>query len=148
MENDSIRGSSGNTLVDIWIDGKLRGICVSRAAIENFLGLPPIEAAALSEEDRCEFVRTHLALVVTAATNRLRETSPVADTVYIDGTQLGRRDRSRAEDRRKHDRRKGERRKPEVAGDRPPGDRRQGDRRQRDRRKGDRRSSPKGLGDS
>ena len=142
MENDSIRGSGGNTLVDIWIDGKLRGICVSRAAIETFLGLPA--GAALSEEDRCEFVRTHLALVVTAATDRLRETCATADTVYIDSGQLAGSGAARTAERRTNERRRGDRRKPEPPGERPVGDRRQGDRRRGNRRKTDRRSPPKG----
>jgi len=33
MDNDSIRSVGATTLVEIWIDGKLRSICVTRAAI-------------------------------------------------------------------------------------------------------------------
>jgi hypothetical protein len=69
MENDSIRASGNNTLVDIWIDGKLRGISIAREAIEAYVGFD--RADGMTENDRCEFVRTHLPLVVkTAATRR------------------------------------------------------------------------------
>ena len=98
MENDSIRASGGNTLVDVWIDGKLRGISVSRGAIEAFLELPPDRAAAMTEEQRCEFVRTHLSLVMSAAKIWLRETDPGAGAVSIDAGQLGGPARGEASD--------------------------------------------------
>lgn len=143
MENDSIRSSGSSTLVDIWIGGKLRGICVSREAIESFLGVSPDRAAAMSEDDRCEFIRTHLSQVVTAAANRLRDTNPAADTILIDAGQLGTNPGAPPADRRKSERRKGDRRKPERPGERPAVDRRRGD-----RRKSDRRSPPKGRNQS
>ncbi|MEO8454522.1 MAG: hypothetical protein ABI454_05125 [Sphingomicrobium sp.] len=131
MENDSIRASGGNTLVDVWIEGKLRGICVSRAAIETFLGLPGARAEAMSEDDRCEFVRTHLALVLTAAKAQLRESDPAAETIAIEAGQLGGEGGGQFGDRREGERRKTDRRKaksPEVP--------RTGDRRRAERRKG------------
>ena len=106
METDSIRTNGENTLVDIWIDGKMRSISVSREAIAAFLRLAPDRAAALADEDRREFVRTHLDLVVKTARDRLRETDPGATAVAIDANpgraQLG----VQAGDRRKGDRRK------------------------------------------
>ena len=135
MENDSIRASGGNTLVDVWIDGKLRGISVSRGAIEAFLELPPDRAAAMTEEQRCEFVRTHLSLVMSAAKIWLRETDPGAGAVSIDAGQLGGPARGEASDPRGGERRKAERRKserPEVV--RAVGERRRGDRRKTERR--------------
>ena len=135
MENDSIRASGGDTLVDIWIDGKLRAISVSREAIETFLGLHPDKAAAMGEDERCEFVRTHMAKVLAAAKDRLRDTDPAANTVVIgDGHLPGGKGRV---ERRKADRRKGERRKTPRA-ERPLVDRRKGE-----RRKGERRKPPK-----
>jgi hypothetical protein len=132
MENDSIRTSGSNTLVDIWIDGKMRGICVSKEAIGGYLGFD--RAAGMSGDDRCEFVRTHLPLVVTAAKSRLIDTNPDADMVIIDGGQLPRRD-GQSGDRRKTERRKTERRKaasPKADGpERRRSDRRQGQRRAR-----------------
>lgn len=134
MENDSIRSSGSNTLVDVWIEGKIRGICISREAIEHFLKLPAEQAAAMSEDERCEFVRKNLALIMTAAQSVLRESNPAADAIVIDKGHLGGRQTVRSADRRKGERRKGERRAP----DRPKlaGDRRRGERRTRERRSG------------
>jgi len=140
MENDSVRSSGDLTLVEMWIQGKLRGIAVSRQAIDAFLQLPPDRAAEMSDEDRREFVRTHLSLLSTAAKERLRQMPPDADEVVIDAGQLGARESARTGDRRRGDRRKGDRRKV----DKPTGligDRRQSQRRRSDRRKSDRRSS-------
>lgn len=137
MENDSIRMSGTNTLVDIWIDGKMRGICVSHEAIGAYLGFE--RATGMSGDDRCEFVRTHLPLVVRAAKDRLRDLDPAGDVVNIDVGQLPRSD-GQTGDRRKTDRRKTERRSPNSKGDRP--ERRRGDRRQAERR-----SRPRSPGD-
>src|SRR3954447_16294463 len=71
MENDSVRTSGDLTLVEMWIDGKLREISISRQAIEVFLQLPPDRTAAISDEDRREFVRTHLALISATAKDSL-----------------------------------------------------------------------------
>ena len=133
MENDTIRSSGGNTLVDVWIDGKMRAVCVSRGAIEMHLGLTADQAAAMSETDRSEFVRTNLSLIMKAAKKRLGETSAAAPAIFIDTGQLP----VRSTDRRKNERRKTERRK--VA--RPQGIPPAGDRRRGPRRKGERRGS-------
>lgn len=130
METDSIRSSGTSTLVDIWVDGKVRAICVSQAAIGAFLGFD--EARNLSERDRCEFVRNHLPLIVSAAKNRLHSTDVALDAVTIDVGDLPRED-GRTGDRRKTSRRKTERRKINQ----PRGnetERRKSDRRQRERR--------------
>lgn len=134
MENDSIRASGSDTLVDMWIDGKLRALSVSHEAIGAYLGFE--RSAGMSDNERCEFVRTNLPLVVTAAKARLREAGPAADTVAIDVGHLPRAD-GLAGERRQGDRRKGERRKSQ----RPRGD--QPDRRRGDRRTGERRHSVK-----
>ena len=124
MENDSVRTTGDNTLVDMWIDGKLRAIAVTRRAIEAFLRLPPDRAAALSDDDRSEFVRTHLALVVRAAAERLRNTDPGASTIAIDAGQLGGQEHNQSGERRDGgDRRKGDRRKVNL-GPPPSGERR------------------------
>jgi hypothetical protein len=137
MENDSIRASGTDTLVDIWINGKLRAICVTKEAIDAVVGSS--RATGMSDEDRCEFVRGRLPLVVTAAKTWLSETSPAADRVVIDVGQLGgTAPSSPGGDRRKGDRRKTERRK----GDRPKEDLPQGERRRGDRRRNERRRSP------
>jgi hypothetical protein len=132
MENDSIRASGTDTLVDIWVNGKLRAICVRREAIDEHIGFD--RAALMSEDDRCEFVRKNLPLVVTAVKTKLRDTNPVADTVIIEGSQLG--GGGGGGDRRKRERRKTERRKVSKSKDELPlGERRRGDRRKSDRRR-------------
>jgi hypothetical protein len=124
MENDSVRTSGDSTLVEIWIDGKLRDISVSRAAIEAHLRLPPDKAAVMTEYDRREFVRTHLTLVVNTATAALRSANPDADAVTIEPGQLGGHvAAARSGERRHTDRRKGERRKTNL-GPPPSGERR------------------------
>ena len=135
MENDSIRASGNSTLVDIWVNGKLRAISVTSDAIETFLGVS--SAKGLSEDERCEFVRGHLPQLVTAVRARLRDTDPNADSVVIDIGQLG----GRAVDRRKGERRKGERRKTSLPRESlPRGERRRGDRRSSDRRQSSKRA--------
>ncbi|MFL6752886.1 MAG: hypothetical protein ACJ8D5_04200 [Sphingomicrobium sp.] len=138
MENDAIRCSGSNTLVDIWIDGKMRGVCVSKEAIGAILGFDHL--AGMSDKDRCEFVRTHLPLIVTAAKTRLAATDPAAAEVVIDASALPQA--GRAEDRRKGQRRSTARRKTEKPADALP----QRNRRRGERRKGDRRRSPEGAG--
>jgi hypothetical protein len=127
MENDSVRTSGRSTLVDIWIDGKLRAISVSREAIETSLRLPADRAAGLSEDDRREFVRNNLSAVVSAATNWLRFNDPSADTVPLEpgdfGARPSERSGGREGDRRQGDRRKGDRRKVDR-GPPPTGERR------------------------
>ena len=121
MENDTIRVNGSKTLVDIWVDGKVRAISVSREAIEAFVGTEP--GATMTEDDRCEFVRTHLQLVISAAKTKLSETNPAADSVSVEGDQLRNADSARAKERRKGERRKSS--KPVLV------ERRRGDRRKR-----------------
>jgi hypothetical protein len=130
MENDSIRASGSNTLVDIWINGRMRSICVSHEAIGAFVGFE--QAAAMSDDGRCEFVRTHLPLVITAAKARLRETGHLAESVLIDVGELPRPDGQSGE-RRQTDRRTSERRKQADPARGHP-ERRRADRRQGQRR--------------
>lgn len=130
MENDSIRSSGTNTLVDIWIEGKIRSICVSQQAIGAFVGFD--RAAGMSDRDRCEFVRMQLPLVVSAAKSRLAELGPTADSLTIDVGQLPRPD-GQSGDRRRTNRRKADRRKVDRPREGQP-ERRRSDRRQRDRR--------------
>lgn len=130
MENDSIRASGTNTLVDIWIEGKMRSLCVSQQAIGAYLGFN--EAKGLTDRDRCEFVRANLALIVTAAQSRLRESDVTADDVILDVGQLPRTDGASG-DRRKTERRAADRRKTERPRSGQP-ERRRGDRRKGQRR--------------
>ena len=118
MENDSVRTIGDSTLVDMWLSGKLRSVSISRGALAEFKGMHAGEANALSDDERSEFVRTHLTLIATAAAARLKD-DPGAETVAIETGQLRREDASRAPDRRNSgDRRKGDRRKADRG---PPG---------------------------
>src|SRR5690242_15930362 len=109
MENDTVRSMGDSTFVDVWINGKMRSVCVSRGAIEGFLQLPADASAKMSEDERREFVRTHLAIVVAAAKERLTETSASSESILIDTGQLGPQANGKAlvDRRRGGDRRKG-----------------------------------------
>ena len=131
MENDSIRSSGTDTLIDLWIDGKIRSICVTQEAIGAFLGFET--ATGMSDRDRCEFVRAHLPLVAKAAKSSLED--PAAPSVTLGNGDLPRPDGSSG-DRRKASRRGSERRK----GEKTPAV--QLERRRRERRQGERRTSP------
>ncbi len=131
MENDSIRASGTDTLVDIWIDGKIRAICISQEAIGAYLDFDRV--ARMSDDERCEFVKNNLSVLVTAAKARLREGDPTAASIVIDAGHLPRPD-GKSTDRRKSDRRQTERRK----SNQPLG--KQADRRRADRRSGERRT--------
>jgi len=132
MENDSIRASGTDTLVDIWIDGKIRAICITREAIGAYLDFD--QMARMDDDERCAFIKNNLSLVVSAAKARL-QTDPTAETVVLDASHLPRPD-GKATDRRKTERRKTERRKV----NRPLGS--QPDRRRANRRRGERRTRP------
>jgi hypothetical protein len=132
MENDSIRASGTDTLVDIWIDGKIRAICITREAIGAYLDFD--QMARMDDDERCVFIKNNLSLVVSAAKARL-QTDPTAETVVLDASHLPRPD-GKATDRRKTERRKTERRKV----NRPLGS--QPDRRRANRRRGERRTRP------
>jgi hypothetical protein len=117
MESDSVRTTGDSTLVDLWIEGKFRAITISRQAIEAYLHIPA-GSDALGETERREFVRTHLSLVVAAASARLRA-DPDAESIIIEVGQLSGQEPSAAGERRNtDDRRKTDRRKKNVG---PPG---------------------------
>jgi hypothetical protein len=112
MESDSVRSTGEFTVVDMWVDGKLRCVSVTRDAIEGFLRLSPERAAALTDEDRRDFVRTHLGEIVAAAKSQLQSMDPTADNIVIGTVQNSAPSAEASGDRRRGgDRRKGDRRK-------------------------------------
>ena len=117
MENDTVRSMGESTLVDVWINGKMRSVCVSRGAIESFLKLTPDVSAKMSDSERREFVRTHLSIVVAAAKEQLAASNPNAESILVDAGPAGSRDKDGhfVERRRGGDRRKGDRRKGNAA---------------------------------
>lgn len=133
MESDSIRPSGTSTLVDIWVEGKVRAVSVTRAAIETFAGFE--RATRMSDNDRCEFVRAHLGELVSAVKTQLRDTDPTAYSITIDANQLGTPPGGKVIDRRRGERRRTDRRKKDLPKDQlPHGERRRAQRRKRDRR--------------
>ena len=132
MDNDAVRTSADRTLVDMWIDGKSRTVSISRAAIEAHLRLTPDRAAAMTDDDRREFVRANLKVLATAASELVRAGDSNAATVDIDvGQFTGTAPAPQAEDRRQGDRRKGGDRRKVNLGPPPSGARRRGARAQR-----------------
>ena len=117
MENDSVRTIGEETLVDVWVEGKMRSIVVPRAAIEALGNLSPGKVQLMSDEQRNAFVRDHLGLVVSAAAEQLRRSGQ--DDQFV---TIGAPAPHASTDRRQGDRRKGERRKanqgPPPAGER------------------------------
>lgn len=105
MENDSVRAMGDSILVDLWIEGRFRAITVTREAIASFLKLSRERAQAFTDGDRVEFVRSHLAMIVRAAAAQLR-LDPGAESILIDGGQLGGEPARPTGDRRKGERRK------------------------------------------
>lgn len=130
MENDTIRSSGSNTLVDLWVDGKMRAIVVTRGAIDARLGLLSDQAAAMSDAGRCEFVRMNLAGILKAAKAKLHESAAGSERIVIDTGDLGLASGGRSGERRRTDRRKAQR----TDAIPPGGDRRRGQRRTGDRR--------------
>ena len=135
MDNDAVRTSGDQTLVDMWIDGKSRTVSISRAAIEAHLQLNPDRAAVMTDEDRREFVRGNLKLLATAASEIVQSGDRDATTVDIDvGQFTGNAPAAPAQaatDRRQGDRRKGGDRRKVNLGPPPSGERRRGGRDQR-----------------
>ena len=130
MDNDAVRTSADRTLVDMWIEGKFRTVSITRAAIEAHLRLTPDRAAAMSDEDRREFVRANLKLLASAASEIVRSTDPDARTVEIDIGRIGAEAPRPSGDRRQgSDRRKGGDRRKVDLGPPPAGERRRGEER-------------------
>ncbi len=83
MQCDEVKADGDNTLLRIEFDGHWRRIIVTREAIEDHLRLSPEEAAAMSQEERCGFVRSHLPYVFAAIRRKLRGTSGAAERMTI-----------------------------------------------------------------
>jgi len=132
MEGDSIRANGTKVVVGIWIDGAMRSISVTRAAIAGRVGRE--KAATMSDDERCAFVRTNLPLVVSAATVLL-EGKGATENITLGGGSLVVSEGGRVGDRRRSDRRKSERRRRAAPGVSPT----QREHRHIERRKTDRR---------
>ena len=72
MTNEEVKPHGDATLVSIELDGMWRRITITREAIEEHLHLSSEKAAAMTEHERCEFVRTHLPYVFAAVRRKIR----------------------------------------------------------------------------
>ena len=117
MESDTVRTIGDSTMVDIWLKGRMRGVSVTRDAIQSFLNLSPQAMDDMTDDERSEFVRRNLSVVAAAALAWLNE-HPGQDSVTIEAGQLAGPGRSAPGERRAGDRRKGDRRKTNLG---PPG---------------------------
>lgn len=85
MENDSIRTNGEHTVVELWLQGRMRAVTIPRITIEGYLQRGRQHGGAMSEDDRTEFVRTNLKLVVDAALTRLKVDGQAAAIVIGPG---------------------------------------------------------------
>jgi hypothetical protein len=69
-----------DTGFEAWVGEKSRKVIVTREAIEDYLRLDPVRAAAMSAEERRVFVIDNLAVVIAAAN---RKTDPAEETETI-----------------------------------------------------------------
>lgn len=130
MEGDTIRTSGTATLIDLWVEGKMRQLVVTREAIAAAVGAE--RAATMSEAERCEFVRTRLPLIQEAARTAAREGGEGLTRITLAAACLVEPSLGSGGERRSSARRSGDRRKAASSGRRLPF----GDRRRTDRRRG------------
>lgn len=136
MEGDTIRTSGTATLIDLWVEGQMRELVVTREAIAAAVGAE--RAAAMSEAERCEFVRTRLSLIQDAARTAAREGGEGLTRITLAAACLVDPSLGSGGERRRSARRATDRRKAAAsAKDLPFGERRRTDR----RRGGDRRGT-------
>ena len=95
MEIDVIRTSGDDTVVALWVAGRIRTVAVPRWAVAASLGLSGAAATAMSDHDCREFVRKRLGAVAAAADDKLSGSDPDADWVTLDAALLRRHDRQR-----------------------------------------------------
>jgi hypothetical protein len=72
----------GDTGFEAWVGDQSRKVIVTREAIEDYLRLDSVRAAAMSAEERRRFVIDNLAIVIAAA-NRKTDSADEADIVMI-----------------------------------------------------------------
>jgi hypothetical protein len=82
-----LKSSGENTLVNIRLDGLWRRVSLSRGCIEDHLQLEPAIALAMSEDERCEFVRSNLAYVFAAARRKIKGRED-AERIWLESGDL------------------------------------------------------------
>lgn len=76
-------GAGDNIIFDMWVEGKLRLVAVTREAIEDYLRLPPEAAANFSPQDRVQFVQNNLSVIIAAAKWKLRNGQSEGHVIMI-----------------------------------------------------------------
>lgn len=72
MQTEEVKASGDVTSVSIELDGMWRRITITREAIEEHLHLSAQQAEAMTEHERCEFVRSHMPYVFAAVRRKIR----------------------------------------------------------------------------
>ena len=83
MRSGQVWTHGDNTELEAWIEGESRRVAVTREAIEGYLRLQPDVAAAMSHEERREFVREHTEEIIAAANRKVDPSDRAADLVTI-----------------------------------------------------------------
>lgn len=78
-----IRTSNDGVVFDVELRGKRRRVLVTREAIEDYLQLTPEAAALHTQDQRLDFVREYLPVIIQAAKLRLANTHLDADVMVI-----------------------------------------------------------------
>lgn len=81
MDSTQLRASGDATKVRIQLEGHWRWVFVTREAIEDQLLLSPEAAARFTPENRCDWVRGHLADVFAATRKKLIAPDDVGNIV-------------------------------------------------------------------
>jgi hypothetical protein len=77
-----------NTELEAWVAAKSRKVIVTREAIEDYLRLDRAAAEAMTAQDRRNFVRDNLPLVIAAANRKTDAAAPVTQAVTIGAGEL------------------------------------------------------------
>ncbi len=88
MKCEDVKADGDNTLLRIEFDGNWRRIIVTREAIEDHLRASPEVAAAMTADDRCDYVRKNLPYVFAAIRRKLRGTTGAAERMTIKAGEL------------------------------------------------------------
>lgn len=132
MEGDTIRTSGSDTLIDLWVEGRVRQIVVTREAIAATLGADM--ASNMDEAQRENFVRQRMKLVQAAARTAVAE-RPALERIVIRAAALVDPYLGGGGERRRSDRRIGDRRRIQgPISSLPAGERRRDARRKKQRR--------------
>ncbi len=83
MTDGEIRPFNDDVVMQLEINGRGRRVTVTREALEDFLSLPPNEAAKLTAEQRCNQVRKYMPTVITAVHRKLRVSHASAGAIVL-----------------------------------------------------------------